>query len=142
MMSHSCSIRNDRVFPEGLIVFDLVNEFPAFLGNPKVNYSVYTSPPLVSVLSRTTAVHILRYSFVFKDLLQCIAQPPTRRSFEVASSLQAFIRKFCIHFSSLHRVPHSTPPLFAKVVSVCDMSPFLPLRCMGHRDNMTRTFRL
>ena len=62
MMSHSYTVRNDTVFPEVLIVFDLVNEF---LGNPKVNCSVYTSPLLVSVLSHTTAVHILSYSFIF-----------------------------------------------------------------------------
>lgn len=139
---HSCCIRNDTVFPEDVIVSDLVNEFSPFLNNPKVIYSVYTCPPLVSVRSHTTAVHILRQSFFFKGLLR-IAQPPTRESFEVASSfLQASITKFCVHFSPLHRVPHGTPPSIAEAVSVCDMSPFFLLRCMGHRDNLTCTFRL
>jgi hypothetical protein len=53
-------------------------EIPSILGNPKILYRVYTSPPLVPILSHTNPVHALPSSFL--KAYFTIILPPTQRS--------------------------------------------------------------
>jgi hypothetical protein len=50
---------HEVVFVMKLIVTELAKKFPAFYGTRKFYYRVQKSPPLVSVLSQVSAVHIV-----------------------------------------------------------------------------------
>jgi hypothetical protein len=99
----------NRVLLGRLTVTQLLNKFPAFYGMQHL-IATFTNQPLDQILSNMNPVNALP-SFSFKIHFSIILPPIS----PVASSLQVFQLKFCMHFPYTPSVLYIPPISFSLV---------------------------